>query len=467
MIRDILEFVKDIKDIDNYMDDNDGLTPLNLKALSKKSISRRAQDMIAQFPVLISKSVSVDEMLMISKALEREYVTFLRISMSIDDIIQDDNFDKLKFMRKNHQNVANRTDILGNMQQVFRESSNRLLEPYENLFNEKLLNEMAPAQYTNKANRILNEALMKPRVTSRRGNDNYDADANDNRTVAGVTYETQNDATLAMTNNNRNAQNAFNIQQEKNRQTNARDMKAYEARLKMNMSRDKTVGSSNSRYTNQLLDNDVRKANEMVPTMLDVEVTVVQQGVAIPIRMLMGVKTINHPIDSDEMVYNIAKSMKDKRLFFRTVQWTTGEIKFLKDFILNIDGMKKEAIANREGSPFWHIFKNRAKLDKFRRFSFSKNKLMPNGTIVITRDEADLIMNMHGIDLMNPNNAQKLLDIFFLLGFVIVDPGAELAYFLFDGQMSYQTFSYSALEKESGSGSSELKRIITLMNKVR
>jgi len=497
MLRDILELVRDIKDTDSYIDTgNDGMP--SFKALSKSSISRKSNEAIFQFPVMVSSSMSAEDMLLISKALERQYVTFIRISSGLDDIIVDPDgkFNKLDKIREMHQNIGITSSNLSQVQSLLKESSNKLLEPFDNIYNTKVLNETAGVRYDHRTKKLLENQIIDNIDFHQYSGNNGSADddtidvlTSDNslKTTDVDDVEMFDEAAGKIKGYTKvqRRTDIFNLSKQKNErsmfetdnaikrgQLDKLDMDLTASDIKMqkdqfDLVKSMRIGSKDSRYTNQLTDNEIKKSNEMVPTLLDLELTVLTKAGAYPVRILLGVKTINHLIPSDELIYNIATSIKQKRLFFRTIQWTTGEIKFIKDFILNIDGMRTEALASRKNSNMWRIFKNRSKLDKIRRFSFSKNKFLPNGTIVITTDELAQIKNVHGIDLMRPAEAQKLMDIFFLLGFVITDTASELAYFLFDGYTSYQTFTYSSLEKETGNSSTEIKKILDLMGRVR
>jgi hypothetical protein len=221
-----------------------------------------------------------------------------------------------------------------------------------------------------------------------------------------------------------------------------------------------------SQYSNRLVNNDAKKANELVPTTLDIAVMVeLEDGSVAQSNILLGIKTIAHLIDSEEMIYNVSKAIEEKRSLFRLIQWTTGEIAFFKDYLFMVDRIKREAMGQREDSHWWRALKRRATEEKLRQFSFSKKEVLPNATILLTMDEVEYIANTNNIDILgNTRAVRTLMDVFFLLGVVIVDPAAELAYFFFDGQTTYQTFSYSSLEREN-TATSEVKSIVSLMNK--
>jgi hypothetical protein len=95
-----------------------------------------------------------------------------------------------------------------------------------------------------------------------------------------------------------------------------------------------------------------------------------------------------------------------------------------------------------------------------------KKQILPNATIVVSTEEVTYLKNEYGVDLFNPRTVKELMDYYFLLGFVILDPSTELAYFMFDGYSGYQTFSYEALERENQNTAKELKNIMTVLGKL-
>jgi uncharacterized membrane protein YgcG len=216
-----------------------------------------------------------------------------------------------------------------------------------------------------------------------------------------------------------------------------------------------------------LLDNDVKKSNELVPTMLGFRVHFKNGENVVPLDFIIGIKTVAHPVSADEIIKNLSKGLKEKNTFFNFIRWTTGEIKFLKDFILNIDGIKDDVLEKSgKGSQWWLALKRRKNIAKFRATLMMKKQILPNATIVVSTEEVTYLKNEYGVDLFNPRTVKELMDYYFLLGFVILDPSTELAYFMFDGYSGYQTFSYEALERENQNTAKELKNIMTVLGKL-
>ncbi|MNW69495.1 hypothetical protein D3C74_485190 [compost metagenome] len=65
---------------------------------------------------------------------------------------------------------------------------------------------------------------------------------------------------------------------------------------------------------------------------------------------------------------------------------------------------------------------------------------------------------------MNPAIVSKVMDTYFLLSFVIVDNSAQIAHFMFDGLMDYQSISFGGLEKENSS-KSDLRDVMKIIDR--
>ena len=223
----------------------------------------------------------------------------------------------------------------------------------------------------------------------------------------------------------------------------------------------------NSRVSVQLSDNDVKKCNELVPTTLSVVMTEKQgEHFGNTHTFIIGVKGLMHPVNSDEIISNLLSGFKTGNKFFNFLRWTTGEISFVKDLVLNINGIKEDALRKyKGGSHWWTTLKRRKTVAKLKNIR-GKNQLLPNASIVCTMEEISELKEAYGLDLMEVKNIKKLMNTYFLLGFAIVDDAQELCYFIFDGESNYQAISYSGLEKENN-GKNDFKEIYKLINSGR
>lgn len=218
----------------------------------------------------------------------------------------------------------------------------------------------------------------------------------------------------------------------------------------------------------KLSDNDVKKCNELVPTTLSLTLQVKAGdnfgGVS---NFVIGVKGLLHPVNSDDMISNLLSGYKSGNKFFNFLRWSSGEIKFIKDLILNMDNIREDVVKKhaKNGSGWWSALKRRRNVAALRRIKGS-GRILPNTTIVCSINEIDELKEAYGVDLMNPTAIKKIMKTFFLLGFVVVDDSQELCHFIFDGENNYQVVSFNGLEKENNS-KNDFKDIYKLINSGR
>lgn len=173
-----------------------------------------------------------------------------------------------------------------------------------------------------------------------------------------------------------------------------------------------------------------------------------------------------HPVNSDEMVNNLLDGYKDGNKFFNFLRWTSGEISFLKDLVFNIDGIKEDVIKKHsKGSHWWTTLKKNKTLARIKNLH-GNNRILPNATIVCSMEEVMEIKDTYNVDLMDPRHMKRIMDRYFLLGFVIVDESQELCYFIFDGERDYQALSFKGLERDNNN-KNDFKDIYKMINSGR
>lgn len=230
----------------------------------------------------------------------------------------------------------------------------------------------------------------------------------------------------------------------------------------------KTKWDYQSKTAVKLSDNDVKKCNELVPTTLSLTLQVKAGdnfgGVS---NFVIGIKGLLHPVNSDDMISNLLSGYKSGNKFFNFLRWSSGEIKFIKDLILNMDNIREDVVRKhaKNGSGWWSALKRRRNVAALRRIKGS-GRILPNTTIVCSINEIDELKEAYGVDLMNPTSIKKIMKTFFLLGFVVVDDSQELCHFIFDGENNYQVVSFNGLEKENNS-KNDFKDIYKLINSGR
>ena len=222
-------------------------------------------------------------------------------------------------------------------------------------------------------------------------------------------------------------------------------------------------------FKKQLIDTDVKKVNELVPSLMVVNYAVdAGHGDLYQDSSIIGVKTRLIALDSFQILDKLASKNKDKSGFVKFIKATTGEIKFIKDFVLAIDKAKIDALSkSKRGSanPIWRVLERRAAINNLRKALGQKNDASPITTLVITQEEVDYLKKTADMDVSNVNVANFVLNAYNLMAICIVDETAEVAKFLFDGEFNqFDSYSFMSLQKEAGDNGM-YKKVINLMAK--
>lgn len=483
---------KDLVDIVTDLDIPDAAKDyINTKRYS--SISKMASDGIMQFPVLVTRSLPIDTLQMISKALERNYATFVQVAITMNstmDISQTKN--PAEFIRKFHQNLSGRVI-----------NPNDLLESLSGLYECFESNHLAliTAVYEGSTGSVV--AKNKEQLVDLMEHVRHDILNNKYIPKSEVIYHFSNPELSAKYNALTEAdtpnwkQTEFDQRERHHRETLARQMQADRSRDKIEgtkiaaskasdrernkLERDK-LDFQQSSYErdfrhrhddailaqNVLKDNDVKKANELIATTLHIRVKQINEedeDVGI-IDFIIGVKATMHPINTEEMVMNMVSACKNNNKAFNFLRWTTGEISFFKDFLFGIKDMKNDIASRSAGaSTWWLALKRRRALSRAKAVIFTKDRILPNATIVLSIEEVERIKSEYGYDLFSPVFVNKIMQTYFLLGFVIVDSSSQIAHFMFDGKNDFESVSFGGLEKENSADERKFKEMLKVINR--
>lgn len=398
------------------------------------SIAKASSDMTLTFPVLCSKSVSVETASMISKAIERKCVIMLQMLFSAYQI--SDKQTAMEYINQFHGNLDTRGmsiddlfSVLGFMEESSLTISNSRLQAIREdlIYN---TNHVLPKSISeNSLNNfgVYDSRSTKPRIileaapeddTHRVGLDRYRDKIIDN-----------------------------------NETKNLKDLSDYRK--------------------NQILASEIKKANELMPTPLIVsykyydskkDSKVVELG-----SIIIGVKAKLYYVDSADVVNRIVTKTHDKNWITQFIRGTTREISFWKDFMFAIDRIKMDALSfsNRSNSSkIWKALERRAANSKLRN-TIGKNDSSVSAitNLVISQEEVELIKRTQGIDIERLNIAQNLLQGYNLLSLVIADDSLEVAKFLFDeNDPKWENISYTHLEREASDNA--YKKVVNMMTKV-
>ena len=224
-------------------------------------------------------------------------------------------------------------------------------------------------------------------------------------------------------------------------------------------------------FNKQLVDTDVRKCNELVPSLIIIRYTNVDTtmvtNTAIEQQFIAGVKAWLYPETSANIINKISDVFSKNSGKLGWIRATTGEINFMKDFLLGI-GKAKIAAKNdsfEKSSPIWRHLKYRSNKSVLNRLIKGKaNDAGAITTLVLSSEEVDYLKKEMDIDLTNVKNTQKLMEAYNFMGIVIVDENFEVAHFLFDGASYYEDIAFASLEREDKDSS--YKKVVNLISKI-
>ena len=494
-LRNNKELKKELKEVEKGYKELKG----QINTIKGTSLAKLSSAATLQFPIIISKSVNVDTAQAVSKALERQYATFIQIVISLDPNLRlDRDKDIAGYLRRYHQNNIGPNDLLESNMSLFRndEDGIELFMSINEGCNAQVLNSNKEQLFcveeclnTNKVN-----DLYKPETITRavaESSLDYFCRKNDIVMENNIGNDPDNNGSVGK--NNKVYKNTMSEQQDKYRKERDavadkidqrnflykkerdvigdefqnRKFNLDQARLDQEIRKDEM--DFKSRAMVRLSDNDVKKCNELVPTTLSLSLNQIGDngksylGVQ---NFVVGVKGLMHPVNSNEMITNLLDGFKSGNKFFNFLRWTTGEIKFIKDLLFNIGGIKDDVIKKHSNtsSHWWSTLKRRRTIA--RASNAQGKQMLPNASIVCTMEEVVEMQEVYKMNLLDVRNINRIMDRYYLLGFVIVDEAQELCHIIFDGEDNFQVLTYKGLERENNS-KNDFKDIYKMINSGR
>ena len=219
----------------------------------------------------------------------------------------------------------------------------------------------------------------------------------------------------------------------------------------------------------RLLDTDVKKANEMQPTLMIVQYNEMDADGKIYDKksFVAGVKARLISVDSNDMVERLIAKNRTKINFLNFIRATTGEISFVKDFLFCVGQAKinaKNAVKKGPAASMWNTLENLSIKNNWNRLRKKGNDASCITTLVINQETVNILKKEYDFDLERINNARMIMDAYNLLGIVIADESIEVVKFLYNGNNVFEQQAYSYLERESNDNS--YKKVINLIGKM-
>lgn len=403
---------------------------INSMKLNKKSIAQRAKDATFQYPCLVSNSISLDMANTIARTLDQVYASFTQTVLSMNSMF-DITIDPtpLDYLKRLHQNLK--------LESVDSTSIDNYIDKIYNgdcrLYMNEECTEGMIFNVTDKESKRLYEANMELL-------NEYMSEFN----LLPIELVKEDDTS--------GPYDLLNAVVDSQIEKNERDKR-----------KEQMQQTDRKQAPKMLLDRDLKRSNEMVPYGIQVRLIALNDKKEFVqyVDFIVGVKTILHLVQSNDVVENIAKALQNQSVMFKLLKWTTGEISLFKSLILNLDEIKDMASAKgNKKSPFFQTLK-RLKHQKMGVNNLTiPHGIIPNATLCISSYEAEQLMDKYGIDVLSDATAKKILSSLFLMAFIVMDDGSGIVSIMYDGDDTYQSYSIESLQKDNDRNSNKLGREI-------
>lgn len=468
VVRDVVDILTSLKDYDevNFLTNSSNRR-------SFKSISSATKDLILTFPVLVSSDLSPDNACMVAKAHEKKCASMLH--MLFTAICVDSNEDIYDFVQKFHSNLGSMNGTLDSyadsldaiaaaidenvaVYNIDRDALSTVLEELKNS-NHTLPDsiresgierfKIIPGSITPNGKDIITEDKKnntKIKVGDHGSNFNIAGHSN--------TYKAASD-NVTTTNIYHGASSASDV--------------ANRSTVDMN----KSWESQNKAHNNKFLNNEYKKANELMPTMMVVNFiakdSTSDSNARVATSAIIGVKAKIYPVSSDDICNRLSSKVEDRNVLTNFVRATTNEIGFFRDFLFAIDKAKIDAKSygnTASSNKLWKVLERRSVKSKFRRSLRMYNDATAITLLTVSANDVDYMKkNFNNLDLASTPTARKILDAYNFMGICILDEGVETASFLYDtGDDNYERLTFSNLEREASDSS--YKKIVNLLTKM-
>ena len=433
----------------------------------KGSISNYSKSLVMTFPTMCDNSLPASTASMISKANERNIVTMLQLLFSSAQLNGSNGADILSKIHKNITTNMPIDDFIDVMDDISDKSLGKAAD----------LGRIGESNLIRIQNEMVSQ-LKKPQksfpvnsLSERSLNDYLVYNMNGRMVVKEEIYYSDNGLSSMTDDELNKAKSQLQIKQLQNN-INSDKLANDKLQSQINQTnanmKKQALDISVDSLTKQLLDTDVKKANEMVPTLmivryneLDSDGTIFDQK-----AFVAGVKSRLISVDSSDIVERLIAKNKTKVNFLNLIRATTGEIRLFKDFIFCLDQAKinaKNAIKKGPSAQMWNSLEFRSIKNNLNKLKRKGNDASAITTLVINQETVNILKKEYDFDLELIKNARMIFDAYNLLAIVIADESIDVAKFLYVGNDMWEQQSYSYLEKESNDNS--YKKVINLLNK--
>lgn len=457
----------------------DAETKLNTDhVLDRRSIIARASNSVMQFPIYITQSNRIAEAHTIGKAFERVYASFVQNVIAQNPVVTDiSKVNGLRFLKDYHTNIKESSELTI---EEFRSIFNEYCEPidqFDEIMTEAVINELTlpggtvtfmvakPSAMINlESERLSHEPLdgfryltevSVPQVVSKQ------------KQVVTETQSKEVELTNEMLKSHLKehlADLGLTADAKKHGWDDAQKKEAIRQHIR-NKGILRTPSGKIYRYDNgkymyaisavkststdgkavdppmMLRDTDVKKLNSMQPFQFIVKFRInpvyskdneIQAGTNYEQSYILGVKTVLHIIKVKDLSDDLKDIITGDRKGLQKVRYKTGEISWLKDYLLNLPALKADAAKGLDDRRWLSTLKRLGEYEHLHGTAFKKPLSgiynegipIPNATLVVTRGDVERMKDETGINIETISTARTLAKRLFLIAVVIVDQTA-------------------------------------------
>ena len=444
---------------------------ISKKNPSIKSITRANKDLTMTFPVMVSNTVDPASAQLVSRALERKFVTLTQMLLSAISITSSkDAIDHLKNVHSN-LDLSSLFDVDDYLAVSQEATANHIFDAaevkavYEAFRQERLqakpINHLRESLMDDMMARMRQDPKFNANVADARFNNLSDDDkaravnllntdtATRNRDLTRQNRSLTQQLNDIERNEGRMRRNFARTQSQSNRRIN--DLRQSNDNLQARL--DDIRNNTRAGLTKLAKDQDYKKANELQPTLLQIQfISTNDNNDPITVDAYVGIKTKIYCVDSADIANHIVSKRSYNFSLYNLIKATSGEIEFWRDFVFAIKKAKIDAVSNTNrgsSSKLWKVLERRALASKINRFMSLRNDATAITTLVVSAYDVEMLRKMEDIDISNSRVARKLMDDYNLVGIVIVDDSTESAKFIFDtGDDEYEPYTFKTLKRE-------------------
>ncbi|HQL12163.1 MAG TPA: hypothetical protein PK507_04035 [bacterium] len=227
----------------------------------------------------------------------------------------------------------------------------------------------------------------------------------------------------------------------------------------------------------EALTKKLRNAN---PTLISLQLYI--KGVANPVAVPIALKTNPHFVNSEDLASLLDAAIEDKRIINRFIKLSSGEISFFRDFLFNLDRVKRDQklYAKFGQHPWYQQFIQKKESNLFKRFAIIFSTLtnkfkglvsgmsssLPTASIVITTDELERAAKMkYGFLVKNEKILWQILNRLSLLCICIYNPEVEMCAYYFNGFKKPMLVPISEMKSDNSDANAEMAKLMNTMLK--